>query len=254
MRSAPGPHPSKSDPWDLARGQRGAGVRRQEDADETDSLMLAKEADGEELAEDDPMDEEEDHSPGDMRKAGERRHRAPEEVRGKEARRQGNRAEADRTPEEVRGSQARRQRNRADADRTPEEVRGKEARREGNRTEAERAPEEVRGSEARRSRSKAAEPWSRERGEEEKRRAAPARVYRSPEPGQGRAGRRRMAIVEGRSLEWSEEEEDEDYEGKRVQHSPARRRRPREKARGRGSIRSPPSASREQAGARREKA
>ncbi|CAI5966522.1 unnamed protein product [Closterium sp. NIES-64] len=309
IRSVPGPQPSRSDPWDLARGQRGAGVRRQEDADETDSLMLAKEADGEELAEGDPMDEEEDHSPGDMRKAGERRRgekreergeatglnrstdevcgsgarrrgsaeadgatdgmggggakcqrnraeadRAPEEVRGSQARRQGNRADADRAPEEVRGSQARRQGNRADADRAPEEVRGSQARRQGNRADADRTPEEVRGSEAMRSRSKAAEPWSRERGEEEKRRAAPAGVYRSPEPGQGRTGRRRMAMGEGRSLEWSEEEEDEDHEGKRVQHSPARRRRPAEKAQGRGSIRSPPSASREQAGARREKA
>ncbi|CAI5992645.1 unnamed protein product [Closterium sp. NIES-64] len=246
MRSAPGPQPSKSDPWDLARGQQGAGVRRQEDADETDSLMLAKEADGEELAEDDPMDEEEDHSPGDMRKAGERR-------RGEKREECGEATGLNRSTEEVCGSGARR-RGSVEADGATDEMGGGGAKRQGNRADADRAPAEVRGSQARRSRSKAAEPWSRERGEEEKRHAAPAGVYRSPEPGQGRAGRRRMAMGEGRSLEWSEEEDDEDYEGKRVQHSPARRWRPAEKARGRGSIRSPPSASREQAGARREKA
>ncbi|CAI5535148.1 unnamed protein product [Closterium sp. Naga37s-1] len=109
MRSAPGPQPSRSDPWDLARGRRGAGVRRQEDADETDSLMSANKADGEDSAEDVPKDAGADHSPGGMHKAGKRRRGEKREERGKAT---GSNCSTD----EVRGSGAGRQGRCADAD------------------------------------------------------------------------------------------------------------------------------------------
>ncbi|CAI5498739.1 unnamed protein product [Closterium sp. Naga37s-1] len=249
VRTEPRPRPSCNDPWNLAGGQQGAGERRRKYAGVADSSDSASEADGKEEKEgvaEEERDADADRAPEEMRGSDARRQgqiadadRAPEKMCGSDARRQGQIADADRAPEEMRGSEVRRQRKIADADGAPEEMRGSDVRRQGQIADADRAPEEMRGSdarcqgqiadadhvpeemrgsgakrrgnraadhspkgprggEARRSRSKAAEPLSRERGEEEKSRAARSQdkagragsVWRWEE-GDHRSGRKR---------------------------------------------------------------
>ncbi|CAI5985470.1 unnamed protein product [Closterium sp. NIES-64] len=192
--SEPRPHPSSSGPWNLARGQQGEGGRRRDDADVVDSSDSASKADGKEEADeilmardgkkDDVAEQERGEwskdadkdgslvgmcggcakqrgsadaglSADELRESSAEADRAPGEVRGSGARRQGSSAEADRAPGEVRGSGARRQGSSAEAVRAPGEVRGSGARRQGSSAEAVRAPEEVRGSGARRQGSSA---------------------------------------------------------------------------------------------------
>ncbi|CAI7890136.1 unnamed protein product [Closterium sp. NIES-53] len=129
VRTEPGPRLSCSDPWNLAGGQQGAGGRRSDYAGVADSSDSASEANGEEEKE--GVAEEEHNEDAD---------RVPEEMRGSDARRQGQIADAYRAPEKMHGSDARRQGQIADADRAPEEMRWSDARRQGQIADADRAP------------------------------------------------------------------------------------------------------------------
>ncbi|CAI7752379.1 unnamed protein product, partial [Closterium sp. NIES-53] len=216
MRLATRPQPSRSGPWELARGQRGAGEGHHEDADETGSLMLAKEADGEETAEDDPKDAGADRSPDDMHEGGERRRGEQREERGKAT-------GSSRSTDEVRGSSAGR-RGSADADRAAGEMRGNGSRcRES--ADAAGSTGEMRGNDARRRGSADADGSAGEMPENDVRRHGSAVAAGSSGEMSGNGARRHGSTDAGGSAGKMPENDARRRRGADADRSPARLRR-----------------------------